>query len=347
MNPASANPSSLKLFVGQIPKSLDEAALRPFFEPYGNLLEVAVIRDKATGTHKGCAFVTYSTRAEAENAMQNLHNVKKIPPMQNSLQVKVADGEMEKLNHKLFIGMVPKSLSEDELRPLLQPYGIIEDLIVLRQNGVSKGCAFVKYSSREEALNAINALNGHRLDGSPTGLVVKFADVDKTKAKTKAAPAAPAAAQQAAPNLLNQSSTIWQYAQLLASNPYLVSQLIGQTGTTGTTGTAATFYGDGGMGDGGMPKNDQLEGPPGANLFIYHLPKEFTDSDLAVTFAPFGNILSAKVFIDKQTGQSKCFGFVSYGSPDSASAAIIHMNGQSIGGKRLKVQIKKDRGSPY
>jgi hypothetical protein len=49
-------------------------------------------------------------------------------------------------------------------------------------------------------------------------------------------------------------------------------------------------------------------GPSGANLFVYHLPRDLTDADLATLFAPFGNVLSVKVFVDKRTSDSKGFG---------------------------------------
>eukprot|EP00929_Paragymnodinium_shiwhaense_P100523 TRINITY_DN62904_c1_g2_i2.p1 TRINITY_DN62904_c1_g2~~TRINITY_DN62904_c1_g2_i2.p1 ORF type:complete len:651 (+),score=199.37 TRINITY_DN62904_c1_g2_i2:85-2037(+) len=103
----------------------------------------------------------------------------------------------------------------------------------------------------------------------------------------------------------------------------------------------------GAMGGGADAARRQREGPKDANLFIYNIPPQFGDTELFYTFASFGTVLSAKVFVDKTTGMSKGFGFVSYDNALSAQQAIQGMNGIMLGGKRLRVQIKTPRGTPY
>ncbi|XP_063679156.1 CUGBP Elav-like family member 3 isoform X3 [Bolinopsis microptera] len=682
INPSKQLPTkdadALKLFIGQIPKHFDESEIRPIFDKYGEIYEIVILKDRATGVSRGCAFCTYCRRESALNAQRDLHEKKILPGMHFPLQVKPADSETRPEERKLFIGMLSKTMKEDELRDMFLPFGSIEELTILRNpDGTSKGCSFLKFTQRSAALNAINAMHNSRImEGASSPLVVKFADTEKDKMmrrmnssvglvyagfpamagsvnqyamyqqqmlqqqalmlqglipgqSTIGASAIPEGAlvggqspaataglfgnipmaisfnpQLAALNM--QASRVPQKEGLLETNPqqtWAVSASPGPSNalmpssqppapaipdtsaTTNTTTssktetvTSATAYADnkpplvaqvphsyaasyissghtpslaaysyngglsaayngglsaytglsgglasagltqaglaqagyasaglpagyasagltsaglasaglasaglasaglasaGGLSAGlsqglvsgypglsyssgsllgsgqdyasytmspgggvkllqnpydpakaaalglssnglisnplnaaaaqlasspsltghaglvhsaygtglsasplslarlhggavGIPMGQGLaaggstmrtarvykgteSGPEGANLFIYHLPQEFTDSDLFQTFGPFGNVISAKVFVDKVTNLSKCFGFVSYDNAISAQAAINAMNGFQIGMKRLKVQLKraKDTSKPY
>ncbi|XP_037767346.2 CUGBP Elav-like family member 6 isoform X7 [Caretta caretta] len=419
---------AIKLFVGQIPRNLEEGDLKPLFEEFGKIYELTVLKDRFTGMHKGCAFLTYCARDSALKAQSALHEQKTLPGMNRPIQVKPADSEGRGEDRKLFVGMLGKQQSEDDVRRLFEPFGQIEECTILRgPDGASKGCAFVKYGSHGEAQAAINSLHGSQtMPGASSSLVVKFADTDKERtlrrmhqmagqlgifnpmtiqfgaygAYTQAIMQQQAALMAAAQGTCLNPMAAIAAAQMQQMAAFNVSGLVAapMTPSSGTStppgiSTApvpsiATPIGVNGFSPlppqtNGQPASEtiytngihpypaypaayapisqafpqqapiipqqQREGPEGCNLFIYHLPQEFGDAELMQMFLPFGNVISAKVFVDRATNQSKCFGFVSFDNPTSAQAAIQAMNGFQIGMKRLKVQLKrpKDANRPY
>uniref|UniRef100_A0AAG5DA05 RRM domain-containing protein n=1 Tax=Anopheles atroparvus TaxID=41427 RepID=A0AAG5DA05_ANOAO len=460
------DPDYIKMFVGQVPRSMDEQQLKEMFEEFGRVHQINVLRDKTSGQSKGCCFVTFYTRKAALKAQDALHNIKTLVGMHHPIQMKPADSE-NRNERKLFVGMLSKKYNENDVRQLFSGHGTIEECTVLRDpSGQSKGCAFVTFATKQAAIGAIKHLHQSKtMEGCSAPLVVKFADTQKEKDAKRmqqmqtnlwsmtginqpitqsvtplTASAHPNPPQQQTPflaadaisppmNLLQQLQAVAQQQHLMQglgaqtdttsaaaaaaasllgplsmqnlvtlaamTQPSLqsaaaaaaqtpatainnaatsLSGLLGKTATSGTTGTdtaasltsyaALPQFGSAAATAAFTPTplstsslaqavaaaaGKQIEGPEGCNLFIYHLPQEFTDTDLASTFLPFGNVVSAKVFIDKQTNLSKCFGFVSFDNVSSAQAAIQAMHGFQIGTKRLKVQLKrsKDASKPY
>lgn len=471
---------TVKLFIGQVPRTWESKDLRQIFEEFGTIYELTILKDRYTGQHKGCAFLTFTTREAAQQAQAILHEKKTLPGMHHAMQVKPADSETRSEDRKLFIGMVSKKTTEDDLRVMFSGFGTIEEVTVLRNpDKTSKGCAFLKFSNRIQAQNAIKDMhNSTTMEGCSSPLVVKFADTEREKlqkrmqsmamgmafpfgaaavynaayqqqlqqvaATTGALPAgfgampgmtpaipgamgaivaaAAMASHQQAGQQQTQPQAVTTQANLASSMGGITSTAnstaLGMQGIGGMADTNLLFNGTGmnmtgtipglggigitgtptSMGMAGMPslaamgaasgvgtvptgdaltqaysgiqqynaafpaaygqptfatqalgRQPQKEGPEGANLFIYHLPAEFADADLMQTFSPFGDVLSAKVFVDKQTNLSKCFGFVSYSNATAAQNAIQAMNGFQIGTKRLKVQLKrpKDANRPY
>jgi CUG-BP- and ETR3-like factor len=380
--------------VGQVPKHNTEAQLLAIFMEFALVDEVNIIKDKITRASRGCCFLLCPSREEADKVVDACHNKRTLPGASNPLQVKYADGELERLEHKLFVGMLPKNVAEVEVAELFSTYGTIRELLILRgSQQTSKGCAFLKYDLKEQAVAAIEALNGiHQMEGSTVPLVVKWADTEKERLARKAqkAQVTNIAIGGSSPNQSLYGSMPlmgyippyngygYQARGTYGPLPYRMPQvqnhqfqnMIPPQGNTprGVTPdhnpsmgprnypmTSAGYVGSNfqypmayqngpsaASSNVGVTSGGQMEGPSGANLFIYHIPQEFGDQELASTFQEFGRIVSAKVFVDKATGASKCFGFVSFDSPEAAQTAINVMNGFQLGAKKLKVQLKRD-----
>ncbi|XP_010430716.1 PREDICTED: RNA-binding protein BRN1 isoform X2 [Camelina sativa] len=410
---------SVKLFVGQIPKHMSESQLLTLFQEFAVVDEVNIIKDKITRASRGCCFLLCPSRDEADKLVNACHNKKTLPGASSLLQVKYADGELERLEHKLFVGMLPKNVSEAEVQSLFSKYGTIRDLQILRgAQQTSKGCAFLKYETKEQAVSAMESINGkHKMEGSTVPLVVKWADTERERHTRRLQKAQSHIARLGNGDPTNPSlfgalpmGYVPPYNGYGYHPPgtygYILPPIQNQAAfpnNNALQGTSpdsvpprlarrnfpmppANYMGSGypavrghpfplayprgivsprplgsspgsispGIGNTGMSTTPlgiglssvvQAEGPEGANLFIYNIPREYGDQELAAAFQPFGIVISAKVFVDKATGVSKCFGFVSYDSQAAAQNAINMMNGRHLGGKKLKVQLKRDNNN--
>ncbi|MEO3690623.1 RNA recognition motif domain-containing protein [Roseateles paludis] len=81
----------------------------------------------------------------------------------------------------------------------------------------------------------------------------------------------------------------------------------------------------------------------GNKLYVGNLAYSVRDESLQQAFAQFGNVASAKVMMDRETGRSKGFGFVEMGSDAEAQAAINGMNGQTLEGRAVVVNEARPR----
>ena len=96
------------------------------------------------------------------------------------------------------------------------------------------------------------------------------------------------------------------------------------------------------------PRSTNIE--PSTNVFINYIPAEYTEADLRRLCSEYGEIMTSKIMINLETGQSKCFGFVRFKTLQQAQAAIQGLNGRPVGNKILLAKYaesheKKERAS--
>uniref|UniRef100_A0A2I3SZN4 CUGBP Elav-like family member 1 n=1 Tax=Pan troglodytes TaxID=9598 RepID=A0A2I3SZN4_PANTR len=328
-----------KLFIGMISKKCTENDIRVMFSSFGQIEECRILRGP-DGLSRGCAFVTFTTRAMAQTAIKAMHQAQTMEGCSSPMVVKFADTQKDKEQKRM----------AQQLQQQMQQ---------------------ISAASVWGNLAGLNTLGPQYLAVSLCGLLsADCARLNAMQLQNLAALAAAASAAQNTPSGTNALTTSSSPLSVLTSSG--MAALNGGLGSSGlSNGTGSTmealtqaYSGIQQYAAAALPTlynqnlltqqsigaaGSQKEGPEGANLFIYHLPQEFGDQDLLQMFMPFGNVVSAKVFIDKQTNLSKCFGFVSYDNPVSAQAAIQSMNGFQIGMKRLKVQLKRSKNDskPY
>ena len=79
------------------------------------------------------------------------------------------------------------------------------------------------------------------------------------------------------------------------------------------------------------------------NMYVSNFGFHLTEDDLRKLFEPFGQVSSAKVITDRETGRSRGFGFVEMDSDTEASEAMSKLNNKDIQGRILSVSLAKEK----
>ncbi|XP_029104404.1 CUGBP Elav-like family member 2 isoform X4 [Scleropages formosus] len=396
MKPADSEKSNVvedrKLFIGMVSKKCNENDIRVMFSAFGQIEECRILRGP-DGLSRGCAFVTFSTRAMAQNAIKGMHQSQTMEGCSSPIVVKFADTQKDKEQRRLQqqLAQQMQQLNSATTWGNLAGLGNLtpQYLALLQQATTSSNLGAFSGIQQMAGMNALQLQNLATLAAAAAAAQGTTSPSSANPLPTSggalgalASPAAGTTASSSAGAAMNSLTSLGTLQGLAGATVGLnninalagsVSSMAALNGGLGAAGLAngsagsmdalsqaysgiqqyaaaalPTLYSQSLLQQQGAA-GSQKEGPEGANLFIYHLPQEFGDQDLLQMFMPFGNVVSAKVFIDKQTNLSKCFGFVSYDNPVSAQAAIQAMNGFQIGMKRLKVQLKRSKNDskPY
>ncbi|EGT31859.1 hypothetical protein CAEBREN_30063 [Caenorhabditis brenneri] len=355
-----------KLFIGMLSKTQSEDDVRTLFAAFGELDEVTVLRG-ADGVSKGCAFVKYKSGFDAHMAISALHGSQTMPGASSSLVVKYADTERERQNRRMQqmaaqMGMLnPLLVNQVGLQynaayqhvlqhqtlaaaqtsaasmaylPLLQQQtsAAADPLQMLQFQAAAAAAASAAAAS---AAMPVPPQQPQQLAAQFQGLQSAAVAQNQHYALAAQALAQQQAAQQAQVVAAHQAQQTQQahqshqpvhpvnqttpaapppndtssYAAAAAAAAANYNSILSGMESQHNAAAALQLAQIQQQAAAALPMVTPREvlGPDGCNLFIYHLPQEFGDAELIQMFAPFGHVVSAKVFVDRATNQSKCF----------------------------------------
>ncbi|AQK51052.1 RNA-binding (RRM/RBD/RNP motifs) family protein [Zea mays] len=165
-------PHGSEVFIGGLPRDITEEDLRELCEPLGEIYEVRLTKDKDTKENKGFAFVTFMDKEAAQRAIEDVQD--------REFKGRTLRCSLSQAKHRLFVGNVPKGLSEEELTNTIKGKGPgvinIEMFKDQHDPNRNRGFLFVEYYNHACADYARQKLSSpnFKVDGSQ--LTVSWAE---------------------------------------------------------------------------------------------------------------------------------------------------------------------------
>uniref|UniRef100_A0ACD5WXM4 Uncharacterized protein n=1 Tax=Avena sativa TaxID=4498 RepID=A0ACD5WXM4_AVESA len=202
---------------------------------------------------------------------------------------------------RVFVGNLPFSVDSAQLAGLFEQAGSVEmvEVIYDKLTGRSRGFGFVTMSTVEEVEEAVEQLNGYVLDGRTL--------------KVNSGPPPPR--DQSSPRGFREQSGGFRE----------------QSG--GFRQQSGGF------------RQQSSRGPSGGDNRVYvgNLSWNVDDAALQNLFNKQGSVLAARVIYDRESGRSRGFGFVTYGSSDEVENAVSNLDGADLDGRQIRVTVAEAR----
>nr|ABD32695.2 RNA-binding region RNP-1 (RNA recognition motif); Calcium-binding EF-hand [Medicago truncatula] len=339
----SRPPHGSEVFIGGLPRDTSDDDVRELCEPMGDIVEIKLIKDRETGESKGYAFVGYKTKEVAQKAIDDIHN--------KEFKGKTLRCLLSETKHRLFIGNIPKTWTEDEFRKAVEGVGPgVEsiDLIKDPQNqSRNRGFAFVLYYNNACADFSRQKMSsvGFKLDGiTPT---VTWAD-------PKTSPDQSAAASQfyrtAVQPVLLYGTECWAVKsqhenQVSVAEMRMLRWMSGKTRhdrirndtIRERVGVAPIVEK---LVENRLRWFGHVERRPVKALYVKNIPENVTTEQLKELFRRHGEVTKVVMPPGKASGK-RDFGFIHYAERSSALKAVKETEKYEIDGQALEVVIAK------
>ncbi|KAK7593106.1 hypothetical protein V9T40_007858 [Parthenolecanium corni] len=162
-----------KLFIGGLDFRTTDETLKSFYEKWGELVDVVVMKDPNTKRSRGFGFVTYSSSSMVDDAQANRPHVidgRTVEPKRAIPRNEIHSPETNATVKKLFIAGIKDDVTEDQLKEYFNEFGQVTNVIIVadKATGKKRGFGFVEFDDYDPVdkacLQTSHTLNGKRVD---------------------------------------------------------------------------------------------------------------------------------------------------------------------------------------
>ncbi|CAK4032120.1 RNA-binding rsd1 [Lecanosticta acicola] len=167
------------VFVQQLAARLRSKDLKVFFEAAGPVVDAQIVKDRVSGRSKGVGYVEFKDEESVQKAigltgqkLMGIPIIAQLTEAEKNRQARTNEGGATHSNgipfHRLYVGNIHFSISEEDLKTVFQSFGDLEFVQLQKEEGGrSKGYGFVQFVDPAEAKKALESMNGFELAGRP------------------------------------------------------------------------------------------------------------------------------------------------------------------------------------